>query len=590
MSISSLRPSSPVWQLARRFSPHLFRVRYQALLSAALAIVGPLLAALLLWLVKLLIDEVFVGGRNDLLPTFIAAYAALLACKFALGYVETRLEAWIVEQIVLDTRADLYRHFVSVSPGSLRKHGIGDLLTHLSGDVERAEYLVYTGLLAVFSDIVSAAFFLCFLLVLSWKLTLCALLVMPALVFISLRLSPRVRRAERIARRQATAWMSLAEERLGAASIVYASGAQEQEAQSFTRQTGRARDADLRTVAVQAWLTVVIEAVVAIGGLAVLVLGAYEIKNGNLTLGALIAFLGSVGSLYGPARGLAKASGRFQRAAAGAQRVADLLDTPSAVTEKPNAKPLVNVRGALEFRNVSFGYSEPADVLDAVSLRVEPGETVALVGPSGAGKSTLVRLALRMHDPSAGAVLLDGTDLRDATLASLRRAAAVVFQEPYVFRGTIDDNLRYGGFDADAQRVAEMARAAHVDQFIDPARGGYDAQVGPRGGWLSGGQRQRIALARALLRDAPVLLLDEATASVDSETEELIQDAVTRLAGKRTILVVAHRLSSVRRADRVVVLDHGRIVETGTPEMLLRSPTRCRDLFAAQLIPGTVAA
>ena len=590
MEFSGLRQASKLWPLIRRFAPYLRRVSGRALVSAALVIVAPLVAAALLWLVKLLIDEVFVGGRVDLLAGFVAVYVALVAGKFLLGYVETRLEASVVEQIVQDARVDLYRHLISLSPGSLRKHSVGDLLTHLSGDVERLEYLVYTGLLAVFADAVGALFFVGFLFLLSWKLTLCALIVTPPLILLSLSLSPRVRRAARIARRQVSAWMALAEERLGAQPVVHAFAAHEREAHLLADRAASSRRAELRTVAVQAWLSLLIEAIVAVGGLAVLVVGAYEIRSGSLTLGTLVAFLGSIGSLYGPVRGLAKASGRFQRAAAGAQRVADLLDTPSLVTEKPSAAPLRHARGALEFRNVHFAYPQGPAVLGGVSLRLDPGETVAVVGPSGAGKSTLVRLALRLHDPASGDVLIDGTDLRDVTLASLRQAVAVVFQEPYLLRGSIADNIRYGGSDAEEERVAAVARAAHVEGFANALRGGYAAPVGPRGAWLSGGQAQRVALARALLRDSPILLLDEATAAVDSETEELIQDAVERLAGRRTILIVAHRLSSLRRADRVVVLDRGRVVESGPPDVLLKTPTRCRDLFAAQLVSNSAAA
>jgi ABC-type multidrug transport system fused ATPase/permease subunit len=207
-----------------------------------------------------------------------------------------------------------------------------------------------------------------------------------------------------------------------------------------------------------------------------------------------------------------------------------------------------------------------------------------LVGPSGSGKSTLAQLALRLYDPSAGAVLLDGHDLRDLTVESVRRSVGIVFQEPFIFQGTIADNIRYGRRNAPDELVQAMGRAAHADGFVRARPGGYAAQTGPRGGWLSTGQRQRIALARAFVRNAPILILDEATASVDSETEELIQDAVERFAGRRTILLVAHRLSSVRRADRVIVLDRGLVVETGTPAVLLQGQSRCRDLFAAQLV------
>lgn len=304
----------------------------------------------------------------------------------------------------------------------------------------------------------------------------------------------------------------------------------------------------------------------------------------------MVAYLGAIGSLYGPIRGLARAAARFQRAAAGAQRVANLLDTPSLVRERPTAKSVPSIRGAVEFCNISFNYPNSEPILRNVSFRIEPGETVAIVGSSGSGKSTLIRLLLRLYDPSAGRVLIDGADIRDMTLASLRAAVASVFQEPYIVRGSIAGNMTYGRLSVSQPELIAAARAAHVESFVATLAGGYHAAVGPRGGQLSSGQRQRLALARALLRRAPILVLDEATAAVDSETEELIHDAIEAAAGQRTIVIVGHRLSSLRRADRVIVVDHGRIVESGPPDSLLTRSTRYRDLFAPQFgIAGEAA-
>jgi subfamily B ATP-binding cassette protein MsbA len=576
--------------LARRFFRFAVARRWLAITAVALDLLSPLVAAALLWMLKELVDEVFVGGHLDELPSFIGIYVVLIGCKLLLDYSNEVLEASIVEQVIRDIRAALYRHILSLSPGSLARYSDGALLTHLSGDVERTEYLIYTGPVTIFSNAISSIFFLYFLLLLSWKLTLCAALVVPVLVLLSLLLTPRIRRSSRVARWKTTAWMSLAEDRLGALPIVRAFGAQAREADAFGQRCTVARRAELRTVAIQATLTVLVEAVAAAGGLFVLVVGAYEIKGGNLTVGTLVAFLGSIGSLYGPVTGLAKASGRVQRAAAAAQRVADVFDTPSLVVERATASHRPRTMGAVEFRNVEFAYPAGPRVLDRVSLRVRPGEMLAIVGPSGSGKSTLLQLLLRFYDPLAGAILIDGTDIRDMKLESLPRCIAPVLQEPFIVRGSVADNIRYGEPSATEQHIAAIARAAHADTFIRGLPRGYAASVGSRGSQLSGGQRQRLALARAMLRQSPILLLDEATASVDSETEQLIQESVDRLSGQRTIIIVSHHLSSVRRADRIVVLDKGRIVETGPPSALLAAESRCRKLFEAQIGHAAVPA
>jgi ABC-type multidrug transport system fused ATPase/permease subunit len=575
--------------LGWRFRSHVVPVRVPALTVAGLALISPLLSVVLLWVFKAVVDQVLVAGRSALLPALCGAYLLVAAGKFAIDYVQRRLDASVGEQIVQRIRSDLYEHLLRLSPGSLGGRSPGDLLSHLSGDVERTERLIYHEPLALLADLAGAVAFTLLLFFLSWKLALIALAVVPALAAVILWRGPTVKRAARVARRQAAAWLSLAEETLGALPLVHAFGTHAFEAARFSERCGAVRRAEVRTVRLQASLTLLVELAATLGGLIVLAVSASEIRKGTLTLGTVVAFLGSLGSLYEPIRGLGQFASRVQRAAAGAQRVAALLDTPSIVSDRAFTMEVKRVQGSIEFRKVRFAYVRRPLVLDDLSFTVNSGEMVAVVGPSGSGKSTLVRLLLRLWDPSSGAIFIDGIDIRDVTLSSLRRQIAVVFQESFIVRGSIAANIRYGHPEAPDFRVAGAAQAADAHRFIAALAGRYRAQVGSRGERLSGGQRQRLALSRAFLRQAPILVLDEATASIDSETEALVQESVERLAGRRTIIVIGHRLSTVRRADRVVVLEGGRIVEEGPPDKLLQPGSRCYELFVAQLAMAPTA-
>lgn len=589
-SSPNIRRPAALPVLFRRFIPYTLRFSRRALLSGVFVVLAPLAAAGVLWSFKLLIDDVLVAGRHDALAALGLLYATLSGLKIALDFLTTRLEAQLVEDIGRELRTDLYRHLLSLAPGSLKGMTPGDVLARTSGDVERTEYLIYTLPLAVTADAAAAAFFIGLLFVLSPALALSTCVVVPAFLWLSYGMADPIRRASHLARAATARWMSFAEERLDALPLINSFDASEREAAELRRHCGRARDAEVTARLLLARQTAGIELVAAAGALIVLVVGATLIQSGSLSVGGLGAFIGAVWSAYAPLKALAKASGRVQHAAAGADRIAELFDIASLVSEKPAAKPLKISRGRLSFENIRFAYPGGREVLRGINLEVEPGETLAIVGPSGGGKSTLVRLALRLADPSAGRVLIDGQDLRDVTLSSLRGKIAPVFQDPFILSGTLASNIRYGAPAADEAHVRAVVKDSAVDGFAPEVHGGLALATGHRGNRLSGGQRQRLALARALLRDAPFLILDEATAAVDSETEDLIQDALDRLAGKRTLLVVAHRLSSIHRADRVVVVENGEIVECGTPEKLLAGASRCRSLFLSQLVTIEAAA
>ena len=579
----SLTATRTVFALERRFRGHRRAVSSAVVMVGALVILAPLLSAALLWLLKVVIDTVFVGRRFDAMPMLVASSLVVASGKFGADYVRRRLDAAIAERINQDVRTDVYRHVMTLPEPSVAGRGIGDLLAHLSGDVERVEYLIYHGPITLIGDVAAALFFTGLLFAMSWPLALVALAAIPVLALVVVRRAPRVKRVARVARRQAASWLSLAEEVLGALPMVHAFQAHEREVKRFRARTDAARRTESQSVAVQALLTLLVEMIAVVGGLMVFVVAAHHVSTGAMTLGAVVAFLGSLGSLYDPARNLGQVAGRFRRAAAGAHRVTDLLDVRGTVSERSSAVPVPRVTGRIEFRDVHFAYPQGPEILRGVSFTVEPGEIVAVVGPSGSGKSTLVRLLLRFHDPIAGAVLLDGWDVRDVTLDSLRANMAVAFQDPYVVQGSVGDNVRYGRPEASAREVARALKDARADKSVHEFGRPSSASVGPRGERLSGGQRQRLALARVFLRGAPILVIDEATTAVDSETEELIHASIQRFARRHTIVVIAHRLATVRQADRVVVLEGGRIAEMGTPASLLRHGNRCYDLFAGQL-------
>lgn len=568
--------------LTLRFFPYSWKYRHWVLISLGLSLLAPLLGVWMLTTTRNLIDWVFVGGFSNLLDNFLLTYALIVGLRVAADFVDAQVDVRITESVETDIRSDLFGHLLRLPSSALPKSGPGDLISHLSGDVGRVEYLIYSGPTSVLTNVATAVCFFIFLMTISWKLTLLALLLAPVLVISNLRSADKVRRLARTSRRLRARWSSDAEERLNAKPMIQVFGAETFEAARFRRRCVTAQAAELRGAGLQARLSAVNGVAGGLAGVAMIGLGALEIQSGALTVGALVAFLGSVGSLHGPVQSLGRAWTRFHKAAAGAERVAELLDTPNPVIVRPGAVSLERIDGAVEFREVSFAYAGRAPVLENVSFRVAAGETVALVGASGAGKSTLARLLLRLQDPSAGAVLLDGHDLRDLTRETVVRGVCAVFQEAHILRGSVRETIGYAQ-DLPAARVAQLARMTHAHGFISDMPGGYAASVGPHGSWLSGGQRQRLALARALSRDCPVLILDEATAAVDSETEELIQDAMLRLSGRKTLILIGHRLSSIRNADRIIVLDQGKIVETGTPYDLLNRPSRCRELFAAQL-------
>lgn len=528
------------------------------------------------------------GDRHTLLSICCSAILliSLLAALFGFGQAYWMGAAG--QRVIFDVRCSLFAHVQRLSLGFHDRRQRGDLVARLTGDIQAIQALVVSGLLALVTNVLTLVGMVIVLLLLDWRFAVIALSVMPVLIFVTRRYIGQIKRATRVARKKEGEVTAVAHEALTAIRVVQAFAREDHEDARFARHSQASLEANLETTTLQAQFSRLVDLMVALGTAAIVYVGAQQVLDGELSVGELLVFTSYLGLMYGPIRQLAKLSSTVSRATASAERIAELLGERSAVAERPDARPVPALRGQVSFDNVSFAYQLEQPVLHNVTFVAHPGQTIALVGPTGAGKSTIVSLLLRFYDPTVGAVAFDGHDLREFTLASLRAQIAVVQQESVLFRTTLRENIAYGRPEATMAEIEEAARQANAHDFIMQQAHGYETVVGERGETLSGGQRQRIAIARAMLRNAPILILDEPTSALDAWTEHQTLEALERLRVGRTTFVVAHRLSTVRSADCILVLSDGGIVERGTHQELLRAGGAYRRLTDLQL--GVVGA
>jgi ATP-binding cassette, subfamily B, bacterial MsbA len=537
------------------------------------------------WLTSVvLIDRVILAREASLLPWVILGLLGAVLFRQGFDFAQRYFLALLSQRAIHHLRCDLYQHIESLPMGYFNKTPVGDLVSRQVNDADALE----DGLTGLVTEagvhLVMVFGILGLLFSLDAKLTL---VILPFIVLLAVAMQifrRAVKGSSLHVRNRLGQLASLATETLSGIGVVKAFCMERAELHRFSRQSLDILQANLRLARLQGFYNSTVEVLLVGSTVVVVWLAAPQVLAKEMTVGALVAYLSYLTRFQDPLKGLSHANFRIQKALGAAQRIFSVVDTPTERREGPGAIDLPRIRGSIHFEKVTFGYRLGNPVLKNFSLEVQPGESVALVGPSGVGKTTLINLLLGFYSPTDGQIWVDGCPIDKVNAASLRQQIALVHQEPFLFSTTIRENILYGKPGASDEEVKQAARAANIHEFIASLPQGYDTEVGQRGVALSGGQRQRIALARAFLKDAPVLLLDEATTSVDSEAEALIQEVLANLMGSRTTIIIAHRLSSLQHADRIVILEDGQITSGGSHQDLLAGQSLYRRLHDLQAL------
>ncbi len=575
-------PSAPLLQVLRRTYSYLRPYWKQTVGAYGSLLLMVAINAVIPQFTRWIIDKGIVGRQPDVLTWSVLALLGLTLVKGVLNYYQGLFTETASQNVAFDLRNELQRKLTRLSFSFHDQSETGELLSRAVQDVERVRFLTGRATLRILEASVMLVVTSVILLTLNIKLALLILLTIPLLVYEAIHFGNRFRPLSMQVQKQLAVLTTTVEQNLRGSRVVKIFAQEDAEINRFENENNKWLNLANRSARMQAVNTPLLFLIANLGMVAIILYGGAQVINSSLTIGTIVAFISYVGQLVDPVRRLGMIIPAVAIAASASERIFDVLDTISDVSDAPDAKPLGNIEGRVRFENVSFSYGRNR-ILQDISFDIQSGQKVALLGLTGSGKSSIINLIPRFYDPTSGRILVDETDIRSVTLQSLRSQIGIVLQETTLFAATIRENIAFGKENATDDEVIQAAKAAQAHDFIVQTPEGYSTRVGERGVNLSGGQKQRIAIARALLLDPRILILDDATASVDSETENLIQLALAQLVQGRTTFVIAHRLSTVRNADLILVLESGRISAQGTHMELLETSHVYQSIYSHQL-------
>jgi len=575
--------------LTRRMLGYVTRHKRKSIILFIVLLVSTVVSLLPPYMLSLAIDEYINKLDTEGLLLIGGAFVAVYILVFVTQYAHRYLIEWLGSKLEYDLRMDMFRHLQQLGLDFYAKQEVGSIASRATNDVEKITELVSTGIAGVIADLFTLLGIVVIMLYMNWWLSLITFSIIPIMFLFLYLWGKRVRKVYRETRKTIASVSAKMEESVSGMKEIQSFSREGQTREEFQQVNRNNMEANVQAGQVMSAFWPAVNVFTAVGNFMVLWFGGAAVMQGELSVGILFGFMNYVNRFFMPVQDLSMFWNQVQSALAAAERVFGIMDTPTVIFDKPGAIEMARIDGRVHYDHLTFGYEPGQPVLQDIDLEIEPNTTVALVGPTGVGKTTMTNLLYRFYDPNEGRITVDGHDIRGVKVASLRRQMAVVLQDTFLFSATIRENIRYGRLDATDDEIREVSEAVGAHEFIAKLPEGYDTDVRERGSRLSVGQRQLISLARALLADPRILIMDEATSSIDAYTELIIQKALERVLRNRTSIIIAHRLSTVRNSDKIVVLDGGRIAEVGTHRELMRMGGIYKQLYEMQFKYGAEA-